>query len=260
MIMDKRQSPSVLHTAMSSFLGGLITLFFILTMNILPQFDLKIEEWDTKIETLYGWQTLAGAFLALLAAAATVVVINIQTRSTRDNFERSVEGAARKARAFLPLAATEIIDYSNAFITEMESMGAQLLPHAPNTRYTNVQSHTFPDLPNAAISRFANATEHEQSKYIQEVLANTIRALQFQRARLTRYISQNQVKHSEIEETIKVSLQIIAMCHEIFKHSDKSYWDFNKRQSLQDALSTSTVSGHGVNLQNIIDWIASLKN
>ncbi|MDG4718132.1 MULTISPECIES: hypothetical protein [Thalassospira] len=258
--MRKRQSTSVLQTALSAFLGGIITLFFVLTMNILPELDVKIEQWDSKIATLYGWQTLAGAFLALLAAVATVAVINIQTRSARKNFEKSVENAARKSRAFLPLAATEIIEYSNTLITEMENMGQHVLSHAENTTYTNVRSHNFPDLPNEAISRFANATEHEQSPYIQEVLANTIRALQFQRARITRYISQNKVGNSDIESNIKVSLKIIAMCHEIFKHSDKNYWDFNKREKINDALSTSTISGHGVNLQNIIDWIASLKN
>jgi hypothetical protein len=97
------------------------------------------------LERLFGWQTLLSGILALLAALATIYLLNKQiTLAAKQEAERRAR-RARAIRSTLPLALSEMTGLTYKIVADLRAIGAS---NQQETLANAIRNHEFSE-PNA---------------------------------------------------------------------------------------------------------------
>jgi hypothetical protein len=197
------------------------------------------------------WQTLIAGTAALLAALVTVCVLVTQIRQTGKLASDQRLRRARAARAVLPLALSELADYSTGCIKGLRNLRPYFRSDGSLDQSLASEAASawrFPDVPESALSILKECIEFIDDAPA-KAAAELIRHLQIQRTRLAENISRlrlNDGVHlllwANIDQAMRDAAEVYARSMPLFVFSrGQTVDDFQvKRSQIRDALASAS--------------------
>jgi alcohol dehydrogenase class IV len=127
------------------------------------------------LERLFGWQTLLSGILALLAALATIYLINKQiTLAAKQEADRRAR-RARAIRSTLPLALSEMTGLTHKIVADLSAIAAS---NPQGTLANAIRNYEFSEPSSETISILKEMIEFSDSNIAVKVLAEIISEMQ----------------------------------------------------------------------------------
>ncbi len=190
------------------------------------------------VRVLYNWQTLVGSVLALFGAWLTVRGINSQLNQAQTFEDQRNKREERAAKAVLPLALSELMEYSNCCMKFLKN----------NFLYRDFKSKQEADLFQPSVSGSILSIFQNCAKYSDQITADQIHQLllrlQIQNSRLKGLILQTkEASQPQITYDAKVAIldaaELHARCIDIFAYardSDNPQYQMTFQEKLNNAL------------------------
>jgi hypothetical protein len=196
------------------------------------------------------WETLLTGVCALVAAWLTVIHLNRQIRQTEDLAERSRQQRAKAARAMLPLALSQLTEYSRSCITALYALRHYFQTDGSPVRSSgDLPGLTLPPIPDDVLLLLKECVAVMDDDPA-ETIVELISRLQIQRTRLVDYISRLQatagirgITSGHIDQGIRDAAEIYARASSLFPFARGITGCFDvKRDVFQHVLTSAGVN------------------